>query len=405
MAVAAAAALDAKESEASQLRAKAQRLLRERSERTSELEALQETYHRMERAITRTCEQTAALQAESTRGCTSDQRRHAMQMATVQKALRREKQRRLAARNEVGALQRQLVKKRQQRDALGPKRSELEAAKAAAATRQAQAEAALAATAKLRREVEAAEMELRAPEQSPREAAAIAQRRRVELEDEYERLQRAIGRMQQQGAATARGNGARGTLAATRTRGRPPTEREKLSEALAAEKAERDVQAKILDADIERWRQATTRLQSELRPLRALHARTPQRSLAEAGATDRYADGEALVEAARWHAEARAFAAEARRVERAQLLLLRERDAEREGWRDFREQVASRAPQGKERASDAEELRQTQASLEQSRAEATELMQSERTIRLQLDQAGRRLQAMNEMAAELEAVV
>jgi hypothetical protein len=32
-------------------------------------------------------------------------------------------------------------------------------------------------------------------------------------------------------------------------------------------------------------------------------------------------------------------------------------------------------------------------------------MKSEKTIRLQLEQAGRRLQAMNEMAAELEAVV
>jgi hypothetical protein len=112
MALAASAALEAKESEAGRLRAKAQRLLRERSQLASELEGLQETLGRMERAISRTNEQTAALQAESARGSHSDLRRHAMQLSTLAKAMRREKQRRLAARTEVGMLQKQLVKRR-----------------------------------------------------------------------------------------------------------------------------------------------------------------------------------------------------------------------------------------------------------------------------------------------------
>jgi hypothetical protein len=120
-----------------------------------------------------------------------------------------------------------------------------------------------------------------------------------------------------------------------------------------------------------------------------------------------FADGEALLEAARWHAEARAFAAEARRVERVQMVLQRECDAEREGWRDFREQVSGRFPGALlgRSSSEAEELERVQASLAQSRTEAGDLMKSEKTIRLQLEQAGRRLQAMNDMAAELEAVV
>ena len=152
MALAAAAALDAKESEAGKLKAKAQRLLRERSQLSCELDGLQvcqpdaaqplvsrrrrttpecpsmytpecpsmcplppsipigpcgaasrlqETLGRMDRAIARTKEQTAALKAESARGSHSDLRRHAMQLSTLGKALRREKQRRLAARTEV----------------------------------------------------------------------------------------------------------------------------------------------------------------------------------------------------------------------------------------------------------------------------------------------------------------
>ena len=68
-----------------------------------ELEALQETFARMERAVTRTLEQTTALEAEKARSVSSDSRRHSVQLTSLAKAMRREKQRRLASRNEVGA--------------------------------------------------------------------------------------------------------------------------------------------------------------------------------------------------------------------------------------------------------------------------------------------------------------
>ena len=441
MALAASAALEAKESEAGRLRAKAQRLLRERSQLASELEGLQETIGRMERAISRTNEQTAALQAESARGSHSDLRRHSMQLSSLAKAMRREKQRRLAARTEMGMLQKQLVKKRAQRDALALRKTELTSTKEAARQRQATAEATLAEAARLRRQAEACEAQLRTPEHSPREAAAAMGRRTRELEEELERLQQAIGRVQfqqqqqqqqQQGRAASSppgprgdggcggggggGGGAAAVAAAARTSRQQATterhtERQRLLEALAAETRGRDQQAAAIAAAIEHWRQAAGRLQAEVRPLRALQAYGPagaaELRIEPAGVAEDFADGEALLEAARWHAEARAFAAEARRVERAQILLQRECDAEREGWRDFREQVSGRFPGAVlgRRCADAEELKRVQASLAQSRSEAGDLMKSEKTIRLQLEQAGRRLQAMNEMAAELEAVV
>ena len=338
-------------------------------------------------------------------------------------------------------LQKQLVKKRAQRDALAQRKTELTSAKEAARQRQATAEATLAEAARLRRQAEACEAELRTPEHSPREAAAAMGRRTRELEEELERLQQAIGRVQFQqqqqqqqqqqagragssppgprgdGGGGGGGGGAAAVAAAARTSARQQatnerhTEHQRLLEALAAETRARDQQAAVIAAAIEHWRKAAGRLQAELRPLRALRAYGPT-GAAElrsepAGVAEDFADGEALLEAARWHAEARAFAAETRRVERAQLVLQRECDAEREGWRDFREQVSGRFPGALlgRSSSEAEELERVQASLAQSRTEAGDLMKSEKTIRLQLEQAGRRLQAMNDMAAELEAVV
>ena len=118
MALAAAAALESREAEASKLKQRAQQLLRQRSELALELEGLQETLGRMDRAISRAKEQAQALKAEGTRYSTSDSRRHSAQLSTLSKAVLREKQRRLSARNELGSLQRQLVKSKTRQEAI-----------------------------------------------------------------------------------------------------------------------------------------------------------------------------------------------------------------------------------------------------------------------------------------------
>ena len=190
------------------------------------------------------------------------------------------------------------------------------------------------------------------------------------------------------------------------------------------------------------WRRHAERLQLELGPLRLVLATSERAGAASpplppADDDERaYTSGGKLAEAARWHAEARAFAAEARRVERAQRQLGAERDAEREGWRDFTEQVRGRypsPPRGVRPAAGAagggalasgggggggglsggpdapsqqlQQLGQARAALAQAKAEADELMRQERSVRLQVDQAGRRLDAMEEMARQLDAVV
>jgi len=85
-------------------------------------------------------------------------------------------------------------------------------------------------------------------------------------------------------------------------------------------------------------------------------------------------------------------------VESAQLQLARERDAEREGWHDFQEQVASRVQRAA--ASEQEELEAAAAELAKAHNEAEALVANKQYLRLQLDQAGRRLEAMSRMAGD-----
>ena len=126
MALAAAAALEVREAEASKLKLRAQRLLRERSELAMDLEGLQETLGRMERAIAKKNEEAEALKAEGLKYTSGDTRRHSAQLQSLSKAVLREKQRRLSARNELGTLQRTLAKKRPHFEELAGKRAALE---------------------------------------------------------------------------------------------------------------------------------------------------------------------------------------------------------------------------------------------------------------------------------------
>ena len=103
----------------------------------------------------------------------------------------------------------------------------------------------------------------------------------------------------------------------------PPTERARLQASVAAEQAEMRRVAVRLDAEIASWKRTASRLDHELRPLHALSSRQALSHHVAAGArvetARHFSHVETMAEAARWHAEARAFAAEARRVESAQL--------------------------------------------------------------------------------------
>jgi hypothetical protein len=126
-------------------------------------------------------------------------------------------------------------------------------------------------------------------------------------------------------------------------------------------------------------------------------------------AMERKPTREMIADAAKWHAEARAFAAEVRRVEAAQVQLAQEREAEREGWRDFEQQVAGQfdaqgSPGGGVTGSQGakrQELQAARSTLAQAQAEVESLFDQERTTRLELEQVEKRIRALTEMTAEL----
>lgn len=395
----------------------------------------QETLGRVDRAVRRAEEQAAALRAESSRGTPGDSHRHSVQLQAVQKGIRRERQRRLAARNEVGTLQRQLVKKRTQRDSLAERTARVRAERDEAMEAQRQAEARLAEVTELRQQLTATRRELEMPSPSPSSSEpytsgsyAVSHRRIRELQDELEGLQAAIthhGRTRSGGGAVggdgrlARADGSpihsgRGRVQSA-SLSRRAQEQKKLVDAIAIERHAQEGRAAVLEGETAHWKHVTIRLQRELQQLRAESSGAAAADTPAGGGADDGIGASALAEAAKWHAEARAFAAEARRVERTQLQLEAERDAEREGWHDFSEQVSSRygsrPTMGSSGGADADaaalrrEHEAAQRELAEINAEVEELLQADRTVRVQLEQAERRLQAMDEMATELGAVI
>ena len=395
MASAAAAALESREAEASKLKQKAQRLLRSRSELACDLEGLQEALSRVERAAARTREQAHAMAADSSRHSTSDTRRHTAQVSTLSKAVLREKQRRLAARNELGALQRQLIKKRALHSQLAKRVEGLEEADAAARARVARAESAVEGAQQLRellqqraRELTAARAEGRARLASNSEAAVPLHAQQRLLEGRLSGLRQAIAQQRslepraplapgksRLSSAQRGGSGARATAA---------RERAKLLEAL---EVERDQAAPATSRrPTGEWAQLAERLQA----------------LLPRGDAGDFTSREMLAEAAKWHAEARAFAAEARRVERLHQQAVAKREAEREGWRDFQEELR-KGRSGTILSNEEAQLDALRQELMRVQTESDELLHGEGPMRTALQAEGLRLQKLRALAAELGA--
>ena len=193
---------------------RAQQLLRERSELAIDLEGLQETLGRMSRAVGRAREQAEALAAEGARGGASDARRHTAQLQSLSKAVLREKQRRLSARNELGALQRQIAKKRPPFEELAERVASLRRRAADAADATARAERAVEESSNLRSQLARCEEAIRVhdattpPPPSDASPGGGGGGRAAELQGRLEALRRAIAREQltrtDAGAASAR---------------------------------------------------------------------------------------------------------------------------------------------------------------------------------------------------------
>lgn len=191
-------------------------------------------------------------------------------------------------------------------------------------------------------------------------------------------------------------------------------ERRMLRQALAAEEASAESKRAALREATAFWMQQATMLQEFLdRPeLEGIVA--PRDDKAPGG----FADEDVLREAAKWHAEARQFAAEARKVERSHQQATRRREAEREGWLDFQAELkrmgrnhlppspgavdASRE-QDAAMAAKRRELHQLRMAIDGSRAESERILNTEASIRKALDEAGRRMQSLKALTAELEA--
>ena len=398
MAAAAAAALESREAEAARLKQKAQRLLRERSELACDLEGLQETLSRMERAVARTREQAQALLSDGSRYSTSDTRRHSAQMSTLSKAVLREKQRRLAARNEVGSLQRQLAKKRAHHEQVVTRLATLKEEEGRARGQQLKAEAAVEEVARLRERLEQCEQAIReaqagAERQGPEGTRADAQTPREQqrlLEGRLAGLRQAIAQQSRSLSSSDIGQPRKTLLSAKLRGGAAARERAKLLESLAAEHDQSEDGSNIASArtSIEEWGQLTRRLQL---------------LLPEARAAADYTRSEALMEAAKWHAEARAFAAEGRRVERLHQQAVQRREAEREGWRDFQEELKRQRRSGSLVADEDAQAQALRQELDRVQAESDAMLRTERPMRNALQAEGVRLQKLRALAAELGA--
>lgn len=109
-----------------------------------------------------------------------------------------------------------------------------------------------------------------------------------------------------------------------------------------------------------------------------------------------------LAEAAKWHAEARAFAAEARRVERLHQQAVAKREAEREGWRDFQEELR-KGRSGTILSNEEAQLDALRQELMRVQTESDELLHGEGPMRTALQAEGLRLQKLRALAAELGA--
>ena len=411
MALAAAAALESREAEASKLKQRAQQLLRQRSELALELEGLQETLGRMDRAISRAKEQAQALKAEGTRYSTSDSRRHSAQLSTLSKAVLREKQRRLSARNELGSLQRQLVKSKTRQEAIIKRAGKQEVEHKAASERQAKAESIIQEARRLNEKLEQCQEEmekLRSEEEAAlkedgnnsvtaeslaREEAKAAKEQQQQ-EQLVAELEAQLHRLKQHPTSTA-GSVHSQAVSARRSSSQHAAQSKSVKQALAAEQAHARSAAPALDASTHMW--------SELRG--RLHEEGPAR------ARGQHASDEAVVEAAKWHAESRAFAAEVARVTRLQEAAARKRSAEREGWKEFGEEVARM----RRRAAEHEQAGGGMASalrgdvaaaheaLAAAQREAEELLTGGGAMRARLDEATGRLRQMQGVMAELSA--
>ena len=403
MALAATAALEAREMEASKLKQRAQRLLRERSELALDLEGLQDTLSRMERAVARAREQTQALRAEQTKHETTGASRHSAQISTLSKAVLREKQRRLSARNELGSLQRQLTKRRTQYHAVAERMASMKSARDEAAEKQARAAAPVTEAEGIEERLKQCHQAIAAvddPEERAAETAQSEQLRRVEaeLESRLAQLRHAISTRNRPRPSPS---AAPSDLASERRLSQLAEQSHDVRTTLAAEQAQAHVSAPAIEASSATWAQLSRQLHEEL---------TKHAACAPASA-------DAIAEAAKWHAEARAFAAEVRRVEGLQLKAAKQKRDEREGWRDFMQETA-RARQRNAAAANASaaagdrggaspslrhEVAQAQEALRAATDEADALMHSGGAARMRLDEAGSRLASLRSLMAQLQA--
>ena len=401
MAAAAAAALESREAEAAKLKLKAQRLLRERSELAVDLEGLQETLGRMERAVNRAREQAQALRSEKSLSTSSDTRRHSTQLSTLSKAVLREKQRRLAARNEVGSLQRQLSKKRTQHEQIASRCAALTQEHTEARKRRERAETAVEKSKHIKGRLRQCQQAIAKQQEATERAAAgggppspSVREQQRDLEARLSGLRQAIA--QQRASIEPPPSSPKPPPARSPPKSTAASQRRALLEALAVEQARTDECMAALRASTGVWSQLAHQLQAEL----------------PAVPSSDHTCHEALAEAAKWHAEARAFAAEARKVERLHQQAARKREAEREGWRDFQKQVAVKRNGGgggaqRPAEEDAEaarhELGEARAALQRAQAESEDLLRTEASVRRALDDARSRLQSRRALAAELGA--
>ena len=391
VAVAATAALEAREAEAARLKQKAQRLLRERSQLSCDLESLQETLGRMQRAAARARDQVQALRAENARRTPADTRRHTAQLNTLSKAVLREKQRRLAARNQAGALQRQVAKKRQHLECLSMQLAPLKQQQNDVRGRQAAGESARQQARECQLRLAECQRELQHLHTETRQSCAVGPA--VAPPTSTPPLEMHLADLRQRVATHP--NRSRSAAAAQ--------QRQLLLQALATEQAgpvrSSTIGGGLPTAPMQKWEELTSRLQGALQQV-SQKCGTPARVVPA------YTSRPALTEAAKWHAEARAFAAEARRVERMQLQAARDRDAQREGWRDFQAELGrsrSTAATEKKNAMLQHDLYEAQATAAQAQATLEGLRQDEHSLQAELEQVGRRLALLQELSVQLGA--
>jgi len=396
MALAATAALEAREAEAAKLKQRAQQLLRERSELALELEGLQETLGRMDRAVTRAREQAQALQAESAKYSVSDARRHSAQLSTLSKTVLREKQRRLSARNEVGSLQRQLVKKRAQHEALAVRAASFKQAQIDAAERASRTDGHVHEAQRLTRRLNQCKREL--AELESQDARAPYDDGHDEGSNEHNQLETELeahlNRLRQAASAKASGDHPSACHSAATTSSPQAAQILSVRQALASEQEHARSAAPALEASTGTW------VQRQRRVLAAAHFVVP------ASGTR----GDAVIDSAKWHAEARAFAAEARRVKRLQQDAAARRDAERSGWHDFAQetarirhgQAAHPAAAEDSLAALRREVASTREAVHTAEGEAAALLQGGGACRARLDDAGRLLSRLNNLVVEVQ---